>query len=252
MSNANNPVTEVIAFMIEYDWRVCLISIPQYSFTIQKPVSELLTEPFPETGLGVGSLFQQIEAKVLPNSTIVAHPRFLAYVLGPPNGIAPFAEAIAAALNQNCNFWQLSPAASVIERKVVHWLGSLFDYPETAGGILTSGGSMATLMALATALHCKAPVDIRRVGLSALDSPLVVYSSEEAHRCVEKGAAILGIGLDNVRKIPVDSDFRMRVDALETAIAQDRIARTKRVLFALLPRRGRSTQAPLIRLTIWL
>ena len=103
-------------------------------------LSELLTEPFPETGLGVGSLFQQIEAKVLPNSTIVAHPRFLAYVLGPPNGIAPFAEAIAAALNQNCNFWQLSPAASVVERKVVNWLGSLFDYPETAGGILTSGG----------------------------------------------------------------------------------------------------------------
>ena len=187
-------------------------------------LSELLTEPFPETGLGVGSLFKQIEAKVLPNSTIVAHPRFLAYVLGPPNGIAPFAEAIAAALNQNCNFWQLSPAASVIERKVVNWLGSLFDYPETAGGILTSGGSMATLIALATAVHCKSPIDIRRVGLSALDSPLVVYSSEEAHRCVEKGAAILGIGLDNVRKIPVDSDFRMRVEALESAIAQDRKA----------------------------
>jgi aromatic-L-amino-acid decarboxylase len=187
-------------------------------------LSELLTEPFPEAGLGVGSLFQQIEAKVLPNSTIVAHPRFLAYVLGPPNGIAPFAEAIAAALNQNCNFWQLSPAASVVERKVVNWLGSLFDYPETAGGILTSGGSMATLMALAAAVHCKSPIDIRRAGLSALDSPLIVYTSEEAHGCVEKGAAILGIGLDNVRKIPVDSDFRMRVDALESAIAQDRKA----------------------------
>src|SRR6266568_8656564 len=120
-------------------------------------LSDLLARPFPELGIGVESLFQDINGKVLPNCATVAHPRFLAYVLGPPNGIAPFAEAIAAALNQNCNFWQLSPAASVIERKIISWLGSLFDYPESAGGILTSGGSMATLIALSVAMQEKAP-----------------------------------------------------------------------------------------------
>ena len=108
-------------------------------------LSELFATLFPEMGVGVESLFRDIQEKVLPNCTTVAHRRFLAYVLGPPNGIASFAEAIAAALNQNCNFWQLSPAVSVIERKVISWLGSLFGYSETAGGILTSGGSMANL-----------------------------------------------------------------------------------------------------------
>ena len=183
----------------------------------------LFDRPFPELGIGVERLFEEINGIVLPNSTAVAHPRFLAYVLGPPNGIAPYAEAVAAALNQNCNFWQLSPAASVIERKVIAWLCSLFGYPASAGGIFTSGGSMATLMALIAAMHEKAGIDIRKTGLSALGSPLVVYTSEEAHRSVEKGAAILGLGLDHVHKIPVGPDFRMRTDLLEQAIHEDRL-----------------------------
>ena len=187
-------------------------------------LSELLLEPFPETGIGVDQLFRAITEKIVPNSTAIAHPRFLAYVLGPSNGIAPFADAIAAALNQNCNFWQLSPAASVIERKVIGWLAGLFAYPDTAGGILTSGGSMATLVALATAIQAKYPGDFRRKGLQGIQAPLVVYTSEEAHRCVEKDAVILGVGLENVRRIPVDADFRMRLDCLAAAVRDDRLA----------------------------
>jgi hypothetical protein len=72
----------------------------------REALSELLGAPFPEHGVGVERLFGEIESTVVPNSTAIAHPRFLAYVQGPPNGIAPYAEAIAAALNQNCNLWQ--------------------------------------------------------------------------------------------------------------------------------------------------
>ncbi|HKX33482.1 MAG TPA: pyridoxal-dependent decarboxylase [Blastocatellia bacterium] len=187
-------------------------------------LSELWSQPFPEQGIGVDRLFKEITEKIVPNSTVIAHPRFLAYVLASPNGIAPFAEAIAAALNQNCNFWQLSPAASVIERKVIAWFSTLFGYPESAGGIITSGGSMATLAALSTAIQDRYPGDFRRTGLQSLKRPLVVYTSEEAHRCVEKGAVILGLGLDNVRKIPVDADFRMRPELLEQALREDRRA----------------------------
>jgi aromatic-L-amino-acid/L-tryptophan decarboxylase len=121
----------------------------------REQLSELLSEPFPKTGTDVASLFSDIEARLLPNCTTTPHPRFLAYVLGAPNGFAPFAEAVAAVINQNCNFCQLSPAASVIERRVITWLASLFAYPESAGGILTSGGSMATLMA---SLYSPVPV----------------------------------------------------------------------------------------------
>ncbi len=187
-------------------------------------LADLLAQPFPSWGIGIEALFREIGETVAPNSTAIAHPRFLAYVLGPSNGIAPFAEAIAAALNQNCNFWQLSPAASVIERKLVVWLGGLFGYPESAGGLVTSGGSMATLTALSAALHARCGDAFRQTGLQGRAKPLVLYTSTEAHRCVEKDAVILGLGQENVRKIPVDDQFRLRVDRLEAAIAEDRRA----------------------------
>ncbi|SDM29387.1 pyridoxal phosphate-dependent decarboxylase family protein [Allokutzneria albata] len=188
----------------------------------REALSALLT-PFPDEGIGVEGLFHEINETILPNSTTVAHPRFLAYVLGPPNGIGPYAEAIAATINQNCNFWQLSPAASVVERAVVTWLSGLFGYGEQAGGILTEGGSIATLNALTVALHARRP-RFRDRGLHKADKPLVVYTSAEAHRCVDKAAAILGIGLDNVRRIATDDQWRMRVDVLEKEIRADREA----------------------------
>jgi aromatic-L-amino-acid decarboxylase len=188
-----------------------------------KTLTDLLSAPISREGIGVDGVFAAIRDKIIANSTAVASPRFLAYVLGPPNGIAPYAEAIAATINQNCNFWQLSPAASVIERAVLNWLAELVGYPLEAGGILTGGGSIATLNALATALHAFDP-DFRAKGLQTRSAPVVVYTSTEAHRSVDKAAAILGIGLDHVRHIPVDEQHRMRVDALADAIDADRRA----------------------------
>ena len=46
-------------------------------------LAQWLEEPFPEDGIGVERLFQEIVTNVVPNSTAIAHPRFLAYVLGP-------------------------------------------------------------------------------------------------------------------------------------------------------------------------
>jgi aromatic-L-amino-acid decarboxylase len=201
-----------------------LESLPVLPSLDREALAALRDQPFPAEGIGVERLFGEIARVVIPNSTAIAHPRFLAYVQGPPNGIAPFAEAIASMLNQNCNFWQLSPAASVIERKVVDWLAALFGFGSEAGGLITSGGSMATLMALSAALHAKSPRDFRRRGLQGQGRALTVYVSEEAHRCVEKAAAVLGLGLDHVRRIPVDAAFRLRMDALQSAVEADRAA----------------------------
>ncbi|PRY40411.1 pyridoxal phosphate-dependent decarboxylase family protein [Umezawaea tangerina] len=186
-------------------------------------LTELLRTPMPAKGIGVDALFDEITDRILPNSTTVAHPRFLAYVQGPPTGIGPYAEAVAAAINQNCNFWQLSPAASVVERSVLTWLGDVVGYPAGADGVLTGGGSLATLSGLAVALHDRAP-DFRSVGLQGQPAPLVVYTSAEAHRSVDKAAAVLGLGLDHVRHVPVDDRYRLRVDALAAMVAADREA----------------------------
>lgn len=187
-------------------------------------LTDLFNNPFPKQGMSIEQLFSDINDRVIPNSTTTASPRFLAYVMGPPNGIAPFIDTIAATLNQNCNFSQLSPAASVIERKVVAWLAGLFGYPADSGGIITSGGSMASLIAVSAALHDKAGFDFGQQGLQVSKQPFVIYTSSESHKAIEKDAAILGIGIDNVRRIPVDAQYQMRTDLLKAAIEEDKKA----------------------------
>jgi aromatic-L-amino-acid/L-tryptophan decarboxylase len=186
-------------------------------------LAALLRTPFPAHGVGVERLFAEIESTVVPNSTAIAHPRYLGYVLGPPNGIGPYAEAIAATLNQNCNLAQLSPAASVIERSVVAWLIGLFDMPDAAGGVITDGGSMANLIGIAAALVDRRSA-FRAEGLQSGGPPLVLYTSEEAHRCIDKAAMLLGLGLDHLRRLPTDEEFRLDVDALRAEIVADRAA----------------------------
>ncbi|MYW92590.1 aminotransferase class V-fold PLP-dependent enzyme [Amycolatopsis rubida] len=189
----------------------------------RETLAKLLAEPFPEEGLGVEAFFADVVDRLVPYTTTIAHPRFLAYVQGPPNGIGAYAEAIAAVLNQNCNLWQISPAANVIERSVMDWLTGLFAMGPASGGILTSGGSGATKDAITTAIANRRP-DFRERGLQENRAPLVLYTSDEAHRSVVKAATLLGIGLANVRAIPTDAHFQLRVDLLTRAIAEDRAA----------------------------
>jgi len=185
---------------------------------------KILEEPLPEEGRTIEELFQEFQSVIIPNSTHAAHPRFLPYVQPSPNGISTFADALASTLNQNCNLWTLSPAANAIEQRVISWFCELFSFPKGSGGIITSGGSMANLTALAIARDTCLGSVARDEGLQGRTSPLILYASEEAHSSVDKAAVILGLGLNHVRHIPCDKQFRIRIDLLKKAVSQDRHA----------------------------
>ena len=108
---------------------------------------------------------------------------------------------------------------------MLRWLAAILGLPGSSEGILTSGGSMANFTALATARRAMAP-DVREDGFAGTE-PLVVYASEEVHNCVDKAVDLLGIGWKQLRKIPTDERYRMRVDLLQQAIAEDRRAGRK-------------------------
>lgn len=185
-------------------------------------IDAILDEPLPETGCSIDALFAELEEKVVPNSTQTAHPRFLPYVQPSPNAISAYADMVAGLINQNCNLWTLSPAANAIEQKVVRWFAELFDFDSTAGGLITSGGSMANLIALTAARDEHLGSTARRHGLQSRSATLVAYTSTETHSSVAKAFSTLGLGTENLRRIPHDSDFRIRLDALAEAVAQDR------------------------------
>jgi glutamate/tyrosine decarboxylase-like PLP-dependent enzyme len=109
-----------------------------------------------------------------------------------------------------------------LEHQVLRWFRELVGFPAEGGGLLVSGGSMASLTALAAARHAKAGFDVGREGLQGGRAPLVIYLSSEGHGCLRKAARVLGIGSDHVREVPVDAAYRMDVAALQRAIAADR------------------------------
>ena len=149
------------------------------------------------------------------------HPRFFGYVASPSTPIGAYADLIAGALNANITCWRSGPAGTELEQLVVRWLGSIIEYDGDAKGLLTSGGSMANMIALLVASRRKLGNDVSRKGLWGSGAPLIVYASEEAHMSIAKAADILGLGRDHVRVVACDDLQKMRADSLRHAIEND-------------------------------
>jgi glutamate/tyrosine decarboxylase-like PLP-dependent enzyme len=150
------------------------------------------------------------------------HPRFFGYVASPSTPVGAYGDLIASALNANITCWRSGPAGTELERMVVRWLGSLINYDRDAKGLLTSGGSMANMIALLVANRRKADADTSQHGLWSSGSPMTAYASSEVHMSIAKAADILGFGRDYVRVIPCDDRQRMRIDLLRERIEADR------------------------------
>lgn len=199
-----------------------LPDLPVFPRVDWEALRTILNEPLPESGRPLESLYREFADVVIANSTHTPHPRFLGYVMASPSDTAPFAEALAAALNQNCSIWTLAPAATAIELTVIRWFLELFGFPAEAGGILTSGGSMANTVALAAARDAHHPGDARRDGLQSLPHPLLAYATHDVHHSVGKAMSTLGLGTKALRTVSHDAGFRMDVENLKRRVREDR------------------------------
>ena len=150
------------------------------------------------------------------------HPRFFGYVASPSTPIGAYADLIASTLNAHITCWRSGPAGTEIEQMVISWLGALIGYDEDARGLLTSGGSMANLIALLVASRRKSGSKTARTGLWSTGPPMTIYASTEVHMSVAKAADILGFGRDQVRTVACDDRLRMDVGALRERIETDR------------------------------
>jgi glutamate/tyrosine decarboxylase-like PLP-dependent enzyme len=149
------------------------------------------------------------------------HPRFFGYVASPSTPAGAYADLIASALNANVTCWRSAPAGTELEQLVVRWLGSLIRYDDNSKGLLTSGGSMANMIALLIASRRKGGVEARK-GLWNAGPPMTIYASEEVHMSIPKAADILGFGRDHVRLVSCDEKQRMCINELVTRIETDK------------------------------
>ncbi|TNE45463.1 MAG: amino acid decarboxylase [Deltaproteobacteria bacterium] len=191
----------------------------------RKPVpkphrARLLEQPSPQTPQSPEELLKRIANEVMPYPMGNSNPRFLAWVNSPPAPLGIIADFMASALNPSVAGGD--HAATYVEHAVLRWIREALGFSQSSGAILTSGGSMANLIGLATMRHTQTQRVDRTAGLQSLSAPLRVYASEQGHSCIEKALILLGFGTKNLRKVPTDSNFRMDLHALASMVADDR------------------------------
>ncbi len=176
----------------------------------------------PEAPEPFDAIFADFERLILPGITHWNHPRFFAYFAISAAPITVVAEALAAALDVNAMVWRTSPAATELEDVTLDWLRKLLGLDDGFHGIVYDTASISGFTALAAAREAL-DLGIRERGMAGrTDLPVLrVYQTEHTHSHIEKGAIALGVGRENVVKVPCDENFAMRPDALEAALADD-------------------------------
>ena len=187
-------------------------------------VVALFDAPPPERAEPVAAILADWREKVIPNSSRQGSPRWFGFVNGSGSQIGTLADALASAVNPNCGGWRASPAATEIERETIRWLAALIGYPVDCGGVFLSGGTMANVAALRTALVDRAGWNIAEDGLQARGGkgPITVYMADhETHVSFVRAVDLLGLGRKALRAVPSHQDFTIDVAALERMITAD-------------------------------
>jgi len=160
------------------------------------------------------SLLSIYNEQVNNNGIKPASGGHVGYIPGGGIFTAALGDYLAAISNEYAGIYYGSPGAVSIENEVVNWLKELFNFPETAIGNLTSGGSIANLIAL-TAARDKHHIKGDKIEKS------VVYLSPQVHHCVLKALRIIGLEDIIVHKLILDNQYRIDTQKLEQQIKVD-------------------------------
>jgi aromatic-L-amino-acid decarboxylase len=184
-----------------------------------------LPEMPPEEPEAFEDVIEDLDRVIVPGLTHWNHPGFFAYFCSSTTDAGVLAELLAAELNQNAMLWRTSPAGTELEKRMVGWIRHFVGLPDSFDGLILDTASSSSFTALLAARERAVP-DARQRGLAGRDDlgPCTVYLSEEAHSSLDKSALAAGLGLDQVRRVPVDDRLRMVPEALERLIADDRAA----------------------------
>jgi aromatic-L-amino-acid decarboxylase len=209
---------EWIARYLDHPERVSVLSR-----VVPGEIRDMLPASPPEQPEALGEILRDFEAQIVPGITHWNHPGFFGYFATSSSVPGIIGEMLVAALDVKAMLWRTSPAATELEQVTTDWLRQMLGLPGGWFGFLNDTASISSLLALAAAREAKPELDIRARGMAGRDDlpRLRIYTSSHAHSSIDKAALALGFGLDNVVHISVDSEFRMRPDALADAIADD-------------------------------
>jgi len=187
---------------------------------IPAPVKEALDVAVPKEESSLNEVYNSFQQNVLPYALGNTHPRFWGWVCGNGSATGMLADMIASAINPTTSFGE--HADLYVEKQVLDWTKEIYGFPRSSSGILTTGASLANILAITTARNFYNK-EIRKKGIRNINGQLVIYASAETHSCLQKAVELLGIGSENLRKIAVDENYQVRIDLLEEQIKQDKV-----------------------------
>lgn len=196
---------------------------PIYPTISADALHAMASEPLPAKPQSLPQVMEQF-ARLAALGRKNGHARMFGYVQSSAMFAGAIGDFLASALNQNVTSWRSAPSATTIERQTIGWLASMLGLPTSTAGLFVSGGSMANFAALATALRASTDADVNQRGVAALRQAPIIYAASTVHMSIPKAAAMLGVGRDAIRNLPVDAEFRLDVSALDRAITEDRAA----------------------------
>ena len=219
MTHKLEPDSKQIRQMLDYTTE----KIITYLDNIAKPVSFDLSEArakanqsseaLHEVAESFEDLLDDLFAEKIPQSLNATQPGFMAYIPGGGLFYSALAELIAKVANRYVGIDATAPFLVQIESDVLRWFCKMVGYSAESGGTLTSGGSIANL----TAVICA-----RSYLLGDDFSKATVYASEFTHHSNWKAFLAAGINSKQIRNIPVDSQFRIDIEQLDKAMADDK------------------------------
>jgi glutamate/tyrosine decarboxylase-like PLP-dependent enzyme len=172
----------------------------------------------PEEPIAFDDLLRELREDIFPYAVREPHPRFMAYVPGCPTFPAVLGDWLATGYNFFAGVWPVAEGPNAIELAVLEWFREWIGMPAGSGGLLTNGGSGATLTAIIAARHAAVGEDAARL------PRLTLYASDQAHSAALRAGWIAGIPRPQVRVLPSDAEFRLRVEDVRHAIHADRAA----------------------------
>jgi aromatic-L-amino-acid/L-tryptophan decarboxylase len=181
--------------------------------------------PAPQQPTPLADVYADLQRTVLAYPMGNIHPRFFGWYMGASNFTGALADFIAAIDGSNLGGGDTGAVAT--DGQVLDWLKEMMGFPASAGGTLTSGGSMANMVGLTVARNAMAGVDVREEGVTNLPQPLRFYASDQVHSAHQKSMETMGLGSKSLRLVPTDTNYRMDVAALAAMIAEDRAAGLK-------------------------
>ncbi len=190
---------------------------PGKVLSYQNPVEELT---FWENHFKSEKSIEETFDTIFARSIKVHHPNYMGHQVSVPAPIASIAGMLSDLLNNGTGVYEMGMASNALEKVIIDLMNQTVGFSETAGGFMTSGGTLANLTALLAARKAIVSENIWEEGH---DQPLAILVSEASHYCIDRAARIMGLGTKGIIKVPVDNQYKIRTDLLSEYLEKAKV-----------------------------